>query len=159
VRKNLALVALMLGVGGAGGYLLAPRETQAPAPRAGGVAPTWRGAPAARGLTEADVQRVIREELAARPRGAEGAAGEARPGGDDEPAPILSPAAADALQATHERISRALVTKEWTQGDAAALTAALELLPPAQRDELLHTLVPALNRGEIRLAYHGPIFE
>jgi len=31
-------------------------------------------------------------------------------------------------------------------------------LSPEQRTAILHTLIPALNRGEIRLAYRGELF-
>lgn len=163
LRKNLAIAALLLGVGGAGGYLLSPRAAPTPAPSQGrsDAAPARPAAAASPGLTEADVRRVIRDELAAlpAPSAPAGASGEAKPDGDDAPAPPLSPAAESALLTARDRIDRALVAKVWTQSDAATLTAALEILPPAQRDELLHTLVPAFNRGEIRLAYQGPLFE
>lgn len=166
MRKNLALAAFLLILGGAGGYLLAPRAAPAPSPGHAGVSAASSRAAAPRGLTEADLQRVIRAELAATPPVASAPAAPAAPAADaDEaaaaeaaPAP-LSPAAASALLAAHERIDRALAARQWTQKDAAALTAAFEVLPAAQRDDLLHVLVPALNRGELQLAYRGPIFE
>ncbi len=161
MRAHLAIAAALFVAGGAGGYLLAPGATTEPSRPPDDAALARPAAAASRGLTEADVRRVIRDELAAMPtRSAPAAAsGEEAPGSDDEPAPTLSPAAASALQAAHERIERARAAKEWTRDDAAVLSAALEVLQPAQRDELLHTLIPALNRGEVRLAYRGPVFE
>lgn len=160
MRSNFAMILGGVALLGAG-YLLAPRAATAtvqPQPAAelsrGGAAP-------ARGLTEADVQRVIRQELAAMPTrstSAEAASDRGATSDEGEPAP-LSPAATASLQAAHDRIERARTTKQWNRDDAAALATTLELLPPAQRDELLSALVPALNRGEIQLTYAGPIFQ
>jgi hypothetical protein len=168
MRNHLALAALLLALGGAGGYLLAPRASHEPG-SSGTAAGQARLDAASRGLTEADVQRVIRQELAAarseaRASEASGAAeaasdAETAAAAAEEAAPPLAPAAAEALQAAQERIERARAARQWTQADATALTAAFEVLPPAHRDELLHTLVPALNRGEIQLAYRGPLFQ
>lgn len=160
MRQTLAIAAVLLAVGGASGYLLAPRATETPSGSRSDAALARPAAAAARGLTEADVRRVIRDELSALPApSAPAASGEVRPGDDAAATAILSPAAANALQAAHERIDRALAAGEWTQGDAAALAAALDVLPTTQQAELLQTLVPALNRGEVRLAYRGALFE
>jgi hypothetical protein len=161
MRQTLAIAAVLLGVGGASGYLIAPRATETPSGSRSDAALARPAAAAPRGLTEADVRRVIRDELSALPAPSAPAAasGEGRPGDAAAPAAILSPAEANALQAAHERIDRALAAREWTQGDAAVLAAALDVLPTTQRAELLQTLVPALNRGEVRLAYRGALFE
>lgn len=160
MASNLAMILGGVALLGAG-YLLAPRAetaTAQPQPAAelsrGGTAP-------ARGLSEADVQRVIRQELAAMPArstAADAASDRGATSEEGEPAP-LSPAATAALHSARDRIERAHTTSQWRPEDAAALATTLELLPPAQRDELLSTLVPALNRGEIQLTYSGPIFQ
>ncbi len=105
---------------------------------------------------------MLRQELAATSppsAPADAASASESPSHERELEPALSPAATAALEATRDRIQRARATKQWNRDDAAALATTLELLRPAQRDELLSTLVPALNRAEIRLTYPGPIFE
>lgn len=166
MASNLAMIVGGVALLGAG-YLLAPRGAPAPAPPQPAAELSRGGAGTAGGLTETDVRRVLRQELAAMPtRSAPldaasdgGAASDRRATSDEgEPAP-LSPAATASLQAAHDRIERARTTKQWNRDDASALATTLELLQPAQRDELLSTLVPALNRGEIQLTYPGPIFQ
>lgn len=160
MASNLAMILGGVALLGAG-YLMAPRATPATAQPQPAAEASRGGAAPARGLTEADVQRVIRQELAAMPtRSTSSDAANDRGATSDEgePAP-LSPAATTALQATRDRIERARTTKQWNRDDASALATTLELLQPAQRDELLSALVPALNRGEIQLTYPGPVFE
>ena len=56
------------------------------------------------------------------------------------------------------RVNQAIAQRRWTPDDAVALGRTLETVSPEQRTELLHTLVPALNRGTIKLTYRGAVF-
>lgn len=101
-----------------------------------------------RGLSEDELRRVVREELAA--------------GSSAHPAAAPAPAARAAdpavLETGMQRVTAAIARRLWTHDDAIALGHTLEAATSEQRTEILHTLIPALNRGEIKLNYRGEPF-
>jgi hypothetical protein len=56
------------------------------------------------------------------------------------------------------RVNQAIAKRQWTRDDATALSRTLEIVSPEQRTAILHTLIPALKRGDIKLTYHGELF-
>lgn len=149
------LGAALVGLGGAGGYLLGATRAPiaavaAPAACAGEVR-VIRGEP---GASEAELRRAVREELAA------SRAGEL--GEHAAPAAAVAPAPAAADPAPLEdglrRVHQAIAQRQWTPEDAAGLGHTLEAAAPEQREAILRALIPALNRGELRLTYRGELF-
>jgi hypothetical protein len=151
MRRLIASIALIV-LGAGGGYLLGASRAQ-PAPPVAVVAarsPAER-APiivADRGLSETDLRRVVQEELSV--------------GGRADSAALAPPAASPgdraAFDAAMRRVSLAIAQRRWTRDDAEGLGRALETTSPEQRTAILHTLIPALNRGEVKLTYRGELF-
>jgi hypothetical protein len=56
------------------------------------------------------------------------------------------------------RVDVAIAQRRWTRDDAAALGRTLDAVSADQRAAILRTLIPAINRGEIKLAYRGEPF-
>ena len=148
---RLAPVALV-ALGAGGGFVLgaarvpaaAAPTTCAPAERAT-VQVAERG-----GVSEAALRRVVQEELAA---------GGVPAGAAAQPAPV-APAGGDpaAFDRGMQRVHQAIAQRRWTADDAAALGRTLETTSVEQRTALLHALIPALNRGEVKLTYRGDLF-
>lgn len=153
--RRLVLVAAAIGCAFVGGYLGgAASVSSAPAPSTSEPSrPHVSGSP--RGLAEADVRRVLREELAAMPRAPQDVAG-----GDAAARTVAEPSASAvaAFGAGEQRVRNAIAVGQWTRNDAQTFGQELVAMTPDQRDEVLQTLVPALNRGEVRLSYRGPLF-
>jgi hypothetical protein len=152
--QRVILAVALVGLGAGGGYVLgslrAQPQTSAPVVRR--QAERSPVVVADRGLTEADLRRVVKEELAAGGLGQGG--GSAR-----EPvAPAPAPANPVAFDDGMRRVNQAIAQRRWTPDDAAALDRALEAASPEQRAAILHTLVPALNRGDVKLTYRGAVF-
>jgi len=151
MRKVIASIVLV-ALGASAGYLLG-----AASPRPAPVVPAARVAVEHPPIvvtdlapSAAELRRIVRAELAAGDRDQPAAAPAAPP-----PAPPGDPAAFDAGM---QRVHQAIAQRRWTRDDAAALGRTLDALSPDQRTAILHTLIPALNRGEIRLAYRGELF-
>jgi len=152
--RSLILCMALVGVGVGGGYLLCALRAQ-PQPPAPVVRGTVERAPVVvtdRGLSEAELRRIVREELAA-----------GRPGQDAASAPepahsAQPPGDPAALDEGMRRVAQAIAKRRWTPDDAVALERALEIASPEQRAAIFHTLIPAMNRGEIKLTYRGSLF-
>jgi hypothetical protein len=152
--RRIVLSIALVGLGAGGGYLLGALRT--PPPPAQAVHDRVERAPAAggdRGLSEAELRRVVHDELAgAQEQGGAGAPGAA-------PAPAAPPpgnpvAFGDGMR----RVDQAIAQRRWTRDDAAALGRGLDTMSPDQRAAILRTLIPAINRGEVKLAYRGEPF-
>ena len=154
MRRILLSIALV-GLGAGGGYLLGtmgtpPASVQVVHDRVERVAIAGGD----HGLSEAALRRIVHDELAgAQGQGGSGATGAA------PAAPAASPpgnpvAFADGMR----RVDQAIAQRRWTRDDAVALGRALDTMSPDQRAAVLRTLLPAINRGEIRLAYRGDLF-
>ena len=152
--RRLAFSVVVLGLVAGGSYLLGSTRAQTPASTSfvrGQVERPTVAVLADRSLSEADLRRVVKEELAARDPGPERAQEPAQPA---PPSPGNPAAFDDGMQ----RVNRAIARRQWTREDALALGRTLDTLSSEQRATLLHTLVPALNRGDIKLAYRGELF-
>jgi hypothetical protein len=151
--RTAILCVAMIALGAAGGYLAAASRTQPqPAATHVPVAHDRAGSPVvvAGGLSEADLRRVVKEELAA-----------GRTDRDDAPAPAQPAPRADNPAAYDDgmrRVSQALAQGAWTPDDASALGRTVDTMSPEQRDAIFHKLIPALNRGQIKLTYRGALF-
>lgn len=151
--RRLILSVALVGLGAGGGHVLGSLRAPPPPP-----VPVVRGAVerapivvADRGLSEAELRRIVREELAA----GDPAHSDARA---SEPAPAARPADPAAFDEGMRRVTQAIAKRQWTPDDAAALDRTLETTSPEQRAAILHALIPTLNHGEVKLTYHGAVF-
>jgi hypothetical protein len=81
----------------------------------------------------------------------------------DEPSASAEPPAATSDAEAAAAIARELVeaaqrSHRWTREDAAALRAAIGRMTADQREEILPTLMVAVNRGEIQPDYPGSLY-
>jgi hypothetical protein len=156
--RRLILSVALVGLGVGGGYVLGSQRAQPQSPAV--ARDRAERAPivvADRGLSEAELRRVVKEELAAggQAGGQPGGQGEGSAREPAKPAPAASPAVLDDGM---RRVHQAITKRQWTRDDAIALSRTLEAASPEQRAAILRTLVPALNRGEIKLTYRGDLF-
>ncbi len=153
MRRILLSIALV-GLGAGGGYLRGAMGAPPPAP--GGPDRAWRMPVAAgdHGLSEAALRRVVHDELASAPGQSGSGAPGAAPAAPAAPPPGNPVAFGDGMR----RVDQAIAQRRWTRDDAAALGRALETMSPGQRAAVLRTLIPAINRGEVKLAYRGEPF-
>jgi hypothetical protein len=86
----------------------------------------------------AEIRAAVREERPA-------AAAPAEP--TPHPVAAADPAAADDARRI---VTAARAARRWTQTDVLALRAVMPRLAPDEREEILSTLFPALNSGELR---------
>jgi hypothetical protein len=151
--RRILLAVVLVGVGAGGGYLLG--APGAPPPPAQVVHDRVERVPVAvgDGLSEAALRRIVHDELAAQRQGESDAAATA-PAAPAAPPPGNPAAFGEGMR----RVDQAIAQRRWTRDDAAALGRALDTMSPAERTTVLHTLIPALNRGEIKLAYRGELF-
>lgn len=160
---RIALLVALLGSAFVVGYVGGAHTGAEPNPSTppSSAEPSRDPPPAARGIGEAELRRIVREEMAVLPRAATEAPSpsvreDARA---DEAAAEPAPAAAvAAFDAGAQRVRNAIAARQWTREDAQMFARELNDMTPQQRDEVLQTLVPALNRGEIRRSYRGPLF-
>jgi hypothetical protein len=158
--RTIVLSMALLGLGAAGGYLFGSLRAQPPlsalvVPERAERAPS---VVADRGLSEAELRRVVHEELAASGQGqAEGQGGAGGSGATPAP-PAAAAGNPAAFDAGMRRVDQAIAQRRWTRDDAAALGRTLDTVSPDQRAAILRTLIPAINRGEIKLAYRGEPF-
>jgi len=149
--RAVVIAAALLGSGAGGGYLLGATRTR-PAVTSREPAPAER-APVVisdRGVSEAVLHRIVRAELDAAPL---------RTCEPVTPAPAPAPPVETApFDDGMRHVDQALARHAWTPADASALARVLDAVSPEQRSQILSTLTPALNRGQIKLTYQGPLF-
>lgn len=63
-----------------------------------------------------------------------------------------------AYQTASRVVTTAVAAQRWTEEDKETFTSALGPLTSHQRMELMDKLIPAVNRGEIAVEVHGPLF-
>jgi hypothetical protein len=146
------LFVALLALGTSGGYLLGALHAQpaVPAPRLLGPAASTPVIAPDRVLPQQAARRVAPIEAAARDSGPTGVAAT-----DGAPSQSADPVAFDDEM---RLMSQAIAQRQWTAVDAAALGHTLVLASREQRAALFHRLLPALNRGEVKLTYKGPLF-
>lgn len=98
----------------------------------------------------ADLRRAVREELAAVPAAT-------APRAEAMHAP-RSAADTARVDEAHRQIDRAIAQRAWTREDAQVLGRGLAVATPDERAAMIQTLIPALNRGALRLTYRGELF-
>jgi hypothetical protein len=69
-----------------------------------------------------------------------------------------SPEVLEALTSGQELVRGALEAKVWTEAESRDLKTIFTRVGPEQRDEILATLLPALNRGDLKPDFVGPPF-
>jgi len=146
--RGIVLSAVLLGLGVAGGYLLHAPRTESPAPVRIVRQPVESPVVIAdRSVSEETLRRIVREELAAR---------SAVEPSTQRPAPPAPNSASfdEGMQLVHHAIAE----RRWTPEDATALDQVLDAASPEQSAEILRMLVPAINRGEIKLTHPGGLF-
>jgi hypothetical protein len=152
MRRILLSIALV-GLGAGGGYLLGAPGASPPAAQVGHDRVERVPIAAAGGLSEAALRRIVHDELAGAPGGGRSGAAGAAPA-----APATPPGNPVAFGDGLRRVDQAIAQRRWTRDDAAALGRALDTMSPDQRTTVLRTLIPAINRGEVKLAYRGELF-
>ena len=94
-----------------------------------------------------EIGAILRDEL-----------GKARPETERVATVAATPPSQESLIA-HEQsqslVARAVSVRHWTRDDAETLRRLLPHMTDEQRDEAFHTLLPAINRGEITLDFTG----
>jgi hypothetical protein len=104
-------------------------------------------------VDEAALRSVIRDVLREELRSAQSAT-------EPAPSPRVAPTAENVT--AHDKglecIRSARARRHWTSDDVATMRELLQQMTQEQRDEVLHTLLPAINRGEIAIDVHGPLF-
>jgi predicted lipid-binding transport protein (Tim44 family) len=152
MRRILLSIGLV-GLGGGGGYLLAAPDAPPPAAQVGHDRVERVPVAVGDGPSEAALRRIVHDELASAPgQVGSGAAGAA------PAAPATPPGNPVAFGDGMRRVDQAIAQRRWTRDDAAALGRALDPMSPDQRTTVLRTLIPAINRGEVKLAYRGELF-
>src|SRR5262245_16607447 len=63
-----------------------------------------------------------------------------------------------AYQSASSVVQTAVAAKRWTVEDKETFRAVFEQLTNDQRMELMNTLAPAINRGEVKVEVMGPLF-
>jgi hypothetical protein len=71
---------------------------------------------------------------------------------------LASPENRAAFQSASDVVNTAVAAKRWTEEDKEDFRAAFGLLTNNQRMELMNTLAPAINNGEIKVEVTGPLF-
>ena len=169
-RRSFSWTAAIVIAVAAGAFVvgrLIPRDTAAPStpplaqPMAGAAPAASRTAgSSARTLDQRQldaIRRAVRDEVnaAIAERDAEHSAEEPPAADESTPETPGNLAAAASAQALVEAARR---SRRWKREDAASLRSAIAKMNAAQRDEILSTLIPAVNRGEIKPDYPGFLF-
>jgi hypothetical protein len=71
---------------------------------------------------------------------------------------LNSPENRAAYQSASDVVNTAVAAKRWTEEDKETFRDAFGLLTNDQRMELMNTLAPAINGGEIKVEVTGPLF-
>jgi hypothetical protein len=115
-------------------------------------------APANTGVSRQDLTQLIREEVR-RVVAQEGPeARRAREEALAEAEILNSPENRTAYQSASGVVRTAMAAKRWTEEDKETFRSAFGLLTNDQRMELMNTLVPAINGGEVKVEVIGPLF-
>lgn len=84
----------------------------------------------------------------------------AKYGADAAPAkaPVVSVESRVAQQTADAVVTRALSAHVWGKEDVAEMRGVLPQLDPQQTQAMMSRLLPAINRGEVKLQTDGPLF-
>jgi hypothetical protein len=158
IFRVLVVVAVLAGGYTAGRVSATARVEPAAAARCPGALPADTGVAPER---IADLVRTaVRAEIAS----AGATARTAEPGSEREAAParlawaVHPTASAEAGEAADLLLDHALATGRWEVEDQAELRRVLGQLEPAHEGALLQRLAAALNAGELKIGFDGPMF-
>jgi hypothetical protein len=105
-----------------------------------------------------EVNRLPREEL----REVLAAVGPGEPQGPEDSAQaeeaVQTQENRDAFDSAYDIVENALAVGRWTDDDGHNFRHAMASLTSKQHQELLEFLLPAVNRGEIKVETIGPLF-
>ena len=102
--------------------------------------------------------KIIREEVQLAVADASPEAQRAREEAIAEAQVLDSPENQAAYQSASDVVTTAVAAKRWTEEDKETFRSAFGLLTNDQRMELMNTLAPAINDGEITVEVMGPLF-
>ena len=105
-----------------------------------------------------DLAQVIREEVRHAMAEARPEAQRTREEAIAEAQILNSPENREAYQSASDVVHTAIAIKRWTDEAKETFHSAFSLLTNNQRMELMSTLAPAINRGEITVEVTGPLF-
>jgi hypothetical protein len=149
MKVSVALLPLALGAGVIGGLALGGRAPATPPP-----AGPPRVVTVAAGVDMAQLRGAIRDVLREELRTALPPVD--RPAAAPEPAEAPPPTTEQTAAYNEARalVDRGMAGGTWDSDRGMTLRGLLAVVTVEQRDELLHTLTPALNSGAVRLV--GP---
>jgi hypothetical protein len=144
----------VVGIGGLFvGLHLRPATPPAAAPEARPSSVASTQPPIDQQQLAAEIRAVVREELARNHNEA--------PAPNQEPPPAAALPTVEQVTAqdqAHAVVDGARRSGHWTEEDRAQLRQQLPQMSDAQRDEVLTTLIPAINRQEIKIDVRGAPF-
>jgi len=109
----------------------------------------------ASGMLRQEIAQILRDEL--RSLHVAGNDGNSSSAEESSATEILNtPENIEAYTQAHEVVRVALSTRRWTDEDVEALWQTFAFLTNEQQKEMLQTLIPAMNRGEIAVETSGP---
>jgi hypothetical protein len=120
--------------------------------------PTKVTAPANSEGSRSDLAQVIREEVRQAMAKESPEAQRAREEAIAEAQVLNSPENRAAYQSASSVVTTAVAAKRWTEEDKETFRVAFGQLTNDQRMELMNTLAPAINRGEVTVEVSGPLF-
>ncbi len=159
MRRGLWLsigLAASMGIAFLVGVCFAPRAaSQPPGPKPAAAAPARAATVIDTAALDDHIQQVIRSELAAAK--APGAGGP--PAGKNETwteKRVDDPVSGSLVAAEQGRqiVDTALSSHRWTADDAARFHELRRQMNADQQRELLHLLIPAINRQEVKVDFH-----
>jgi len=115
-------------------------------------------APANTEVSGNDLARIIREEVRNAVAEASPESQRAKDEAIAEAKVLNSPENREAYQSASSVVHTAVAAKRWTEVDKETFRAAFGALTNTQRMELMNTLAPAINNGEVKVEVMGPLF-
>ena len=120
--------------------------------------PTRVTAPANTDVSRQDLAQIIRDEVRQAVAQESPEAQRAREEALAEAKILNSPENHAAYQSASSVVTTAVAAKRWTEEDKETFRSAFGQLTNDQRMDLMNTLAPAINRGEIKVEVTGPLF-
>ncbi len=114
--------------------------------------------PANTGESFQALAKLLRNEVRQAVTDASPQAQRAREEAVTEAAMLNSPENKAAYQTASSVVTTAVAAKRWTEDARETFTTAVGQLTNNQRMELMDQLIPAVNRGEIKVEVNGPLF-
>ena len=120
--------------------------------------PTQVTAPVNTEVSRQDLAQIIRDEVRHAVAAASPEAQRAKEEAIAEAQILNSPENRAAFQNASNVVQTAVAAKRWTEEDKETFRAAFGQLTNDQRMELMNTLAPAINNGQVKVEVMGPLF-